>query len=209
MLNVRNLASVLDDPVAPLELRDDGELRILYVGTTGRAQGLNSALDAVGQLKRRGVKVSMRIVGSGAALSFLKEESSRRDLPIEFLGRIPHAEVAAHYEWADTSLVHLRNWKPLQYTVPSKLYESLSAGRHVTVAADGEPARIVEETQVGVAVPAMDSDALADAWEHLSKHPELMNIKDQGALWLQARESQQENAEKFADFVEGCASESP
>lgn len=209
VLNLRNLASVLDSPVAPLETRDDGELRILYVGTTGRAQGLHSALDAIERLGDRGVKVKMRIVGSGAALNFLKEEAKIRNLPIEFLGRLPHAKVSEHYEWADTSLVHLRDWKPLQYTVPSKLYESLSAGRHVTVAADGESARIVEETQVGIAVPAMDPVALADAWEYLSKNPELMDIKNQGTLWLDARESQKENAEKFANFVERCANESP
>ena len=208
VLNVRNTASVLAQPASPVEGREDQELRVLYVGTTGRAQGLHSALDALDLIKSEHVNLQMRIVGSGAALKSLQEDAAERQLPVEFFGRIPHEEVRAHYEWADTTLVHLRDWDPLQYTVPSKLYESLSAGRHVTVAANGETARIVEETGVGHAVPAMRPRALADLWKHLANNRGLLDIGDSGILWLKARESQVENAEKFANFVERCANES-
>ena len=208
VLNVRNTASVLAQPASPVEGREDQELRVLYVGTTGRAQGLHSALDALDLIKSEHVNLQMRIVGSGAALKSLQEDAAERQLPVEFFGRIPHEEVRAHYEWADTTLVHLRDWDPLQYTVPSKLYESLSAGRHITVAANGETARIVEETGVGHAVPAMRPRALADLWKHLANNRELLDIGDSGILWLKARESQVENAEKFANFVERCANES-
>lgn len=204
VLNVRNTASVLARPVPSIEQRDGEELRILYVGTTGRAQGLHSAMSAL-ELANARVKIQMRVIGSGAALKPLQEDAAARGLPVEFFGRIPHQEVREHYEWADTTLVHLRDWEPLQYTVPSKLYESLSAGRHVSVAANGETARIVEETGVGHAVPAMQPQKLADLWEHLANNRELLDIGDSGILWLQARESQVENAEKFANFVEQCA----
>ncbi|WP_099332212.1 glycosyltransferase family 4 protein [Actinomyces minihominis] len=204
VLNVRNLGAVLESPVAPIQDRAEKTLRVLYVGTIGRAQGLRSAVRAVEIARQQGVPVEMRMVGSGADLKELRELSEAQGLPIEFLGRIPHQDVAQHYEWADTSLVHLKRWTPLLFTVPSKLYESLSAGRHVCVAADGEPARIVTETGVGHAVPAMDPQALADLWEYLASNRGELEIDDQGLRWLEARETQQQNAEKFANFVERC-----
>ncbi len=209
VLNLRNMASVRDHAVPSLadtayldgHDRQDGTLRILYAGTTGRAQGLDSALEALRLTVEAGVDATMRVAGSGATLRRLELHARRDQLPVQFLGRISFEEVAEEYEWCDTALIHLRGWEPLSYTVPSKLYEALSIGRHVSVAANGEAARIVSETRAGDAVPAMDPQALADLWVELAHDRERLEVRDRGRHWLLQRETPEENIVKFTEFV--------
>ena len=216
VLNVRNMASVRDDKLPTLAdmdyldgtNREPGTLRVLYAGTTGRAQGLESALEAVRLTKEAGVNIQMRVVGSGSHLRLLMLQAERDHLPVEFTGRMPFSEVLEEYAWSDTTLVHLRNWEPLNYTVPSKLYEALSVSRHVTVAANGESARIITESGAGDAVPAMDPQALADLWTRLANDRQQLNVANSGRNWLLARETPDENTEKFARFLSTLPSRS-
>lgn len=207
VLNIRNMASVRESPVPPLEEsqvetnRGDGTLRILYAGTTGRAQGLDSALEALRLAVEAGVDARMRIAGSGAHLRLLKLHAERDHLPVEFLDRIGYEEVDEHYDWCDTSLVHLRSWEPLSYTVPSKLYEALSFGRHVSVAANGESARIITETGAGHAVPSMNPQALANLWVELASNRELLDVGTGGRDWLLKRETPKQNSKKVERFA--------
>ncbi|WRS29040.1 glycosyltransferase family 4 protein [Actinomycetaceae bacterium MB13-C1-2] len=206
VVNVRNLGSVLPQAVPPRVSHNPGSLKVLYLGTTGRAQGLSNVISAVRLAQAQGTDIQMRIIGSGASLAGLKDKAEGTG--IEFLGRIPRADVMEHYEWTDTSLVHLRDWAPLKFCVPSKFYEALSSGRHVTVVANGEVERIINETGAGMAVPAMDPHALADAWTFLANNLGLLEVGDRGTRWLAERETPDENANKFVDFVEHVANES-
>ena len=58
------------------------------------------------------------------------------------------------------------------HTVPSKIYESMASGKPVIVSADGAPADIMNESGAGLATPAEDATALANAISHLSENPE-------------------------------------
>lgn len=211
VLSVRNMASVRTFAVPTIpetefldgRNRESGSLRVLYTGTTGRAQGLEVALEAVRLTVEAGIDITMRVVGSGSHLRLMKLQAKRDNLPVEFYGRIPFAEVLDDYEWCDTALVQLRQWEPLEYTVPSKLYEALSVGRHITASANGETSRIVTETGVGDAVPAMDAPALADLWIALANDRSRLDVGLHGRTWLLERETPEENAEKFSRFLTG------
>lgn len=217
VLNLRNMASVRDEDLPTLpdmdyldgNNRERGTLRVLYAGTTGRAQGLENALDAVRLTVEAGVNIQMRVVGSGSHLRLLRLQARRQHLPVEFTGRMPFDEVLEEYAWSDTTLVHLRDWEPLNYTVPSKLYESLSVCRHVTVAANGESSRIIMESGAGDAVPAMDPQALADLWVELANNRMRLNVAHRGRDWLLDRETPEENAEKFEKFLSALPSRTP
>lgn len=202
-LTLRNFGAQRGVHLAPPENHD--ELRILYLGTTGRAQELSSALHALASARGKGIDARMRIVGSGAHLKTLKHNAEALDLPVEFFDRLPFDEVLPHYEWADTVLVHLQNWKPMEYTVPSKLYEAMEIGRHITLSANGEAARIIQASGAGTTVPAMDRDALASTWEALAGDRSLMDVSGKGAAWLDAQGSPEDNAERFVRFVEETA----
>lgn len=216
VLSVRNMASVRDDNVPSLDEmdyldghnRESGTLRVLYAGTTGRAQGLENALEAVRLTWEAGVDIHLRVVGSGSHVRLLRLQAERQRLPVQFTGRIPFEEVLEEYAWSDTTLVHLRDWEPLDYTVPSKLYEALSVGRHVTVAADGESSRIVVESGAGDAVPAMSPGALSELWVELANDRQRLNVAHRGRDWLLDRETPEENAAKVEQFLSGLVSAS-
>lgn len=204
-LTVRNFGArrgvELDNP--PLRTG----LRILYVGTTGRAQELSNALHALAEVRKRGVDARMRIVGSGAHLKTLRNNAETLDIPVEFTGRLPYRLVMEHYEWADTVLIHLQDWAPMSHTVPSKLYEALEIGRHISLSVNGEAAEIIAASGAGDAVPAMDRMALADLWAGLARNRERLNTAGRGIAWLDAQGTPDDNAQRFVRFIEGIVDE--
>lgn len=184
---------------------DRKTLRVLYAGTIGRAQGLNNVLRAASRVKDAGVDIELRFVGTGAHAKTLEENARTRELSAEFFGRIPFDEVMEHYRWADTVLVHLEDWKPFEYTVPSKLYEVLEIGRHISASVPGETARIINETRTGSVAKPMDPDDLARTWIELAHNRHMLDVGDRGLQWLQQHGDIDQNAHKFVRFIERIA----
>ena len=162
----------------------DGPLRVVYVGTTGRAQGLDDVIRSVARAAELGSAVHLRIVGSGAAEGALRALAAQLGAPVEFLGHVQQSQARDHYAWADTAVVSLRDWKPLEWTVPSKLYELMQEGVHVTAVVRGEAAEIVRQTLVGSVVPPGDVEALAALWVTLRESGVPLPSTDRSRAWL-------------------------
>ena len=177
------------------------ELRVLYLGTVGRSQGLGSAVWAAHLARRAGVPVRLRIIGDGAEAPALAALIRRLDAPVTMLPPVPHAEVLEHYAWADTVLVSLRGWEPLQWTVPSKLYEVLSTGRHLTGMIAGEAARIVENTGGGHVVPPGDSVALAALWARLHDDRQLLEVGPGPGEWVAVHADNDMLADQYLELL--------
>lgn len=159
-------------------------LRVLYAGTLGRSQGLEYAIAAARIAQQRGLDISVRIAGSGAEEPELREIARSTGAPVEFLGRVPYAEIPAHYTWADTALVSLRSWEPFEWTIPSKLYEMLAVRRYISGMVAGEAAHIISEAHGGFVVPPESPVALADAWVDLAAHRERLDVGPDGREWV-------------------------
>lgn len=182
--------------------RTPRSLRVVYVGTIGRAQGLETALHAVGLARRAGVEISLRVVGTGARLASVRALARELQVPVQFVGPVPREEVADHYAWCDTFLVSLRDWPGLGSTVPSKLYEALALGLHVSASATGETTDIVRETGAGFATPPGDADALARGWVELAERGPR---PDTGRMrrWVEAHASERGAAAVLLDALSG------
>ena len=169
---VRNAAK--DVPrLAPREF--DGTLRVLYMGNVGRSQMLATAVRAAKLVEDAGGSIRLRIVGHGAHLVALQRMAEQLKAPVEFLPNVPHSEVAEQYAWADSLLVMLRDWDEMAMTVPSKLYELLHTGRHVTASVCGEAQVLVEQSNAGDVVPPQDPEALAQLWLDLLATPDRLH----------------------------------
>ncbi|WP_248123682.1 glycosyltransferase family 4 protein [Micrococcus lacusdianchii] len=132
-------------PVAPPRRREPGELHVLYLGNLGESQGLERLVAAAARLRRTHPGVRVRIVGGGTRRTALQALDARLDAGVEFLDAVPGTRVPEHYAWADTLVVCLRpDWASFRHTVPSKTYEVLAVGRHVTGLVTGEAARTLE-----------------------------------------------------------------
>ncbi|GAA6527749.1 glycosyltransferase family 4 protein [Intrasporangium sp. DVR] len=184
----------------------DGELHVLYLGTVGRAQGLGAAVLAARQAFAAGVPIRLRIVGAGAEYDAVAEMAAKGDVPIEMVGQVPRSQVAVHYAWADTLLVHLRQWPALSVTVPSKLYEAMSLGLHITGVVDGEAAQIVRETRAGSTLTPGDPHALAELWDKLATDPSGLVVGDEGRRWTQVHADDDSLATRYLAVLERIAS---
>jgi glycosyltransferase involved in cell wall biosynthesis len=146
--------------------------------------------------------VHLRIVGAGAEFDAVAGMASRSDMPIEVLGPVSKEQVAEHYAWADSALVALRPWPALSLAVPSKLYEAMSLGIHITAALEGEAARIVAETGAGITVAPGDAQALADAWVGLAADPSGLAVAAAGKLWTEREANDDTLAEQYLTILE-------
>lgn len=203
---VRNGAHGLPDYPVHHPRTPDGELHVLYLGTVGRAQGLGTAIVAARRAHALGARVRLRIVGAGAELAAVAEMAAKGDVPIEMLGHVPKSEVASHYRWADTVLVALRPWPALSLAVPSKLYEAMSIGIHITGAVAGETAEIIRDTGAGLTVPPGDADALAEAWAKLASDPGSLVVDGRAREWTREHANNDLLAEHYLSILHDVVS---
>lgn len=160
-------------------------LHVLYAGTIGRAQDLQNALKALEICRDRGVDVKLRMVGSGAAKEALHEHARSLRGTVTFERRSPAETLDEHYKWADTALVHLADWEPLSRTVPSKLYELMETGVHISAVVRGEAAGLVRTLNVGDVVAPSSPEKLADLWSGLLSNPGRLEIGETGRNWVE------------------------
>ena len=177
------------------------ELRVLYMGNVGRAQLLATAIRAAAHAKRSGINLTFRIVGGGPQLDAAKKIARLEDAPVEFVDRVPTYEVLDHYRWADTVLVMLRDWEAMKDTVPSKLYEALLTGRHITASVAGEAADLVNHYSAGDVVPPEDVDALAALWAILATDRSCLHVPLGGRHWVRKHLTPEDLSHTFENVL--------
>ena len=175
-------------------------LNVLYAGTIGRAQNLANAIEAARIAATSGVDVQLRFVGAGAAKEALSEMAEALDVNAEFYLRRPADALDEHYEWADTALVHLTDWEPLKRAVPSKTYELMSSGLHISGVVAGEAAEIIEKCNAGEVVPPERPEELAALWVHLANNPAALSVGNLGREWVE-KERTEIAPEKLHSFM--------
>lgn len=165
--------------------RPSDSLNVLYAGTLGRAQKLQNALDAVKLAADQGVRVRLRMVGAGATRTELERKIAEENIDAELLGRVSADDLYPHYEWADTALVHLTGWGPLERAIPSKTYELMNSGIHITGVVAGEAAELITGLRCGVAVTPDQPQELADLWVSLARDRSQLAISPEGRDWVE------------------------
>jgi glycosyltransferase involved in cell wall biosynthesis len=150
------------------EVLPDG-FNVVFAGNIGAAQDFPTILDAAERLKDR-PDIHWVIVGDGRLRNWVESEIRRRGLQktVLLLGQRPMKEMPLFFALADALLVTLRRDPIFALTIPSKIQSYLACGRPIIAGLDGEGGRIVEEAGAGLACPAGDPVALADAVARLS-----------------------------------------
>lgn len=146
---------------------------VAYTGLHGLAQGLQSALQAAGQL-RPFPDVRFLFVGDGPRKPDLIQMARQMDLPnVQFHDAVPEADLPALIAAADVGLHTSRRLDISAGTLPVKMFSYMASGRPVVIAIEGEAARLVLEAQAGLVVPPEDPTALAQAILTLRADPAL------------------------------------
>lgn len=181
---IRNVFPPKSESVRGTQTHSIETLRVLYAGTLGRAQKLENALVAASIARERGLDVQLRMVGDGATWYALKEKAADLGLSVEFKHRLPADQLREYYDWADTALVHLTDWDALDRAIPSKTYELMELGVHISGAVNGEARNLIHELGAGHVVEPENPEALANLWLRLAKHPELLRVDNRAREWV-------------------------
>lgn len=184
--------------------RTDQQVRVQYLGTVGRSQGLGVLLDALEILKTEGYsdQLTFRIVGSGADLPHLQERARTQNLPVTFHPTVARTQLQETYAWADIEIVSLKDTKPFQWTVPSKIFELLSTQRRIIGLVSGEAARILERSGVSSVVPPQDARALADELKRLVNDRSQLEVSTMGRFLLYNDYSYDTLARRYLNALE-------
>ncbi len=164
--------------------RRPGELRVAYLGNHGESQTLDKVIQAVRTIHDRGeVTVTLRLVGSGTQKDQLIALAAGCPA-VEFHDPVHGEEVWDHYRWADTALVSLRtDWASFAWTVPSKTFELMGLGKHITATVTGEAAEILAHAE-NVSVVDSCPDALVETFTALARDPESTPVSRSGRRWV-------------------------
>ena len=181
---IRNVFPHYSKRNASEQRAESDTLKVLYAGTLGRAQNLANAIRAAKIARTQGVDVQLRFVGTGAAKEYLVDLAKSLDVEVQFYSFNPPQSLDDHYSWADTALVHLTDWEPLGRAVPSKTFELMAVGIHITGVAEGETKRLIEMLRAGDTAAPEDPHALANLWGNLHRNPGKLRVGPEGRNWV-------------------------
>jgi glycosyltransferase involved in cell wall biosynthesis len=138
--------------------------RVMFAGNIGAAQDFATILGAAERLKSYS-DIRWIVLGDGRMAAWVKGEVNRRGLNevVYLLGRYPVETMPHFFALADAMLVTLRKDPIFALTIPSKVQSYLACGRPIVAALDGEGARIIDEADAGLSVPAENVERLAGA----------------------------------------------
>ena len=151
-------------------------VNFIFAGNIGYQQNVECILKAAAQIKTNR-KFLIHLYGDGSDYQLCCNLARSLDIMdrVKFYGRVPRNVLAEVYPRMDAFLLTLCPASRIGFaanTVPAKFQSYLSAGKPVIAAIDGGAGDIIKECQCGIAVPADDEQALADAMTSFIEHPE-------------------------------------
>jgi glycosyltransferase involved in cell wall biosynthesis len=144
---------------------------VVFAGNVGAAQAVHVILEAAEQLRDH-CDIRLVVLGSGSELDWMRVQIAKLELSNLILaGRFPVQAMPNLLSRADVLLVTLADQEIFTATVPNKIQAYMAVGRPIIASMNGEGARLVQEADAGISVPAEDGVALADAIRKLHSMP--------------------------------------
>lgn len=199
--NVATVSNGVDlhtlDKLAPRPMMSD-RLEVLYLGNHGESQRLDVPIRAAALV---GKQMRLTMVGNGVQRADLMHLAAELDAPVEFHQPVHGPEVMGFYDRTDSCIVSLRDdWKSFETTIPSKTYEVLSLGRHITGIVLGEARKILEDAESGHVVRSSPEE-LAEMWKSLQADRALLQVNGAGRAWVENNADVEALAQSYIDLL--------
>jgi len=154
-------------PVSPQLEQVRARLRpvtIGYVGSIRKLEGVDALVRAGAEIIRRGVDMSLLIVGDGVDLKSLKELAKKLGIAerVVFTGRVPHDEVTSYYDLIDIFVVSRPRLRVTEMVTPLKPLEAMAMGKALIVSDLQSLREIVHDGDTGLTYRADDVSDLAE-----------------------------------------------
>lgn len=164
---IAEIAARLPNETVPAESRP---FTVLFAGNMGKAQGLETVLDAAKLLEDAPVRFLM--VGGGVEVEALRTRADALGLRnVEFGGSRPPSAMGQVFARADALLVHLRDDPLFAITIPSKTQAYMVVGKPILMGVRGDAAAMLTQAGAGVAFEPERPEALAAAVRAMAAMP--------------------------------------
>ena len=136
---------------------------LMFAGTMGTGQALDSVLEAAALCRQSLPNVQFVFVGGGVDRNRLEKKAGDLGLTnVRFLARQPMSAMGAVLGLADVLLVHLKDHPLFSITIPSKAQAYMAAGKPVLMAVRGDAAQLVTQSRGGLVCEPEDPRSIAE-----------------------------------------------
>ena len=198
-------ALISQDGSLPEDFPGRDRFRVMFAGNIGKAQALDTLLDAAAMLQGSSFRASFVLLGGGLEVSRLKARANQMKLGnVVFLPPVPMSEVGTLLAAADVLLVHLRKDPLFEITIPSKTQAYMAVGKPLLMAVEGDAAALVSQARCGLVTESENPQALADAVETFAAMPahDLIAMGDNASLFYREALALQVGVARFAAVFE-------
>jgi glycosyltransferase involved in cell wall biosynthesis len=180
----------------------DGHKVFMYAGLHGLAQGLDVILEAA--KLTHNPDILYVLVGDGAEKAELVAKAEAQGISnVRFLPIQPTSTLPAVLNLAYATIIPLRRLELFKAALPSKLFDSMAAGRPIVAPLWGEAAALVEAAACGVVVEPEDARAVQQAVETLAADPALAHrLGEQGRRYVVEHFDRDDIAARLAKLLE-------
>ena len=141
-----------------------GKFVVLFAGTMGLAQGLDTLLDCAGLCRERLANIQFVLIGGGVDLLRLQKRAKEMGLQnVTFLPARSIEKMGEIFALADALIVHLKDDPLFRITIPSKTQAYLYTGKPIIMAMRGDAADLVREAGAGIVCEPDDPQKMMNA----------------------------------------------
>jgi glycosyltransferase involved in cell wall biosynthesis len=190
-------------------LASPGRFSILFAGTMGLAQDLESVLRAAQLCQTAVPSAEFVFVGGGVDRERMVALAAGMRLDnVRFLPRQPMHAMGQVLAGADALLVHLKDDPLFHITIPSKTQAYLAAGKPIVMAVQGDAADLITSCGAGVTCQPGNPDSIAAAVKELAEAGEvrLAEMGRNGRAFYDRELSVAAGVGRFEQVLEASAS---
>ncbi|WP_298402353.1 TIGR04063 family PEP-CTERM/XrtA system glycosyltransferase [Janthinobacterium sp.] len=151
-----------------------GHLVIGFIGSFYAYEGLALLLRAMPRLLAAQPALRLLLAGGGPQEAALHALAAQLGIEhaVVFVGRVPHAQVAAYYQLVDICVYPRLPMRLTELVTPLKPLEAMAQGRLVVASDVGGHRELVEHGKTGMLFRAGDAEALVQSVLHLLLTPD-------------------------------------
>jgi len=197
--------STVKEQWQPENINDDDFVAV-FTGTHGQANGLENILSSATIIQQQNItNIKIVLIGQGKLKAALQARAKNLQLNnVIFLEPVNKEKLAQLMARADVGLQLLTNIPAFYYgTSPNKFFDYIAAGLPVINNYPGWLAEFISQYQCGIAVPADDNNALAQALIELNlSRDKLPDMSDNALRLAKEKFDRQVLSEQFVQYIE-------
>lgn len=188
-----------------IKKEQDNEVRVIYSGNIGLAQGLETLIEAAKILEMyRNIKFI--IIGDGVEANNIRNKIGKLNLKnIQFIGPLNKASMYKELAKSDIAVLHLRDLPIFETVIPSKIFDYMLCKLPIVAGVKGQAKRILDESGCALVCGPENSKGMAELILELANNPELRLAKgNRGFNFLKQNFIWEENIKVLEQLIKQC-----